>query len=65
MTWKHCNAISPGISGLNFDLYQLYEELDIDTLNARYEVVFKEYCKWLRVNGLKYRPNVAEKIWGR
>jgi hypothetical protein len=34
-------------------------------LNARYEVVFKEYCQWLRVNGLKYRPNVAERIWGR
>ena len=47
--------LKPGICGLDFDLQKLYEEMDIDAMNARYDVAFEEYCGWLRENGLKYR----------
>jgi hypothetical protein len=47
--------LRPGICGLDFDLRELYEQLDIDTMNRRYKAVFTDYCRWLRLNGLKYR----------
>ena len=54
----------PGICGREFDMRDLYELSDIDSLNCRYDAAFTNYCNWLRVNGLRYvegsHPMVAE-----
>jgi hypothetical protein len=47
--------LRPGICGCQFQLRELYEGMDINTMNSRYDVVFKEYCGWLQGNGLNYR----------
>jgi hypothetical protein len=47
--------LCPGICGCDFSLRELYEEMDIDAMNARYDSVFDDYCAWLRVNGLALR----------
>jgi hypothetical protein len=44
----------PGICGSDYDLRALYELVDIDSINTRYDVAFANYCDWLQLNGLKY-----------
>jgi hypothetical protein len=45
----------PAICGLDFELRKLYDQLDIDSMNGRYDTVFETYCHWLQSNELEYR----------
>jgi Polysaccharide pyruvyl transferase len=55
----------PGICGMSFGLQELYEQLDIDLLNRRYDAVFADYCGWLELNGLSYLGDGTESKVGR
>ena len=46
--------LRPGICGLDFDLQELYEQCDIDSMNERYDAAFADYFDWLKSNGLSY-----------
>jgi hypothetical protein len=46
--------LRPGICGMEFGLQELYEQLDIDLLNRRYDAAFADYCAWLQLNGFSY-----------